>query len=181
MDIEHYEDHLMELERVLETALQRVAERYPAYEDDLYIVGLEVDGQYHKVTVGVANVRDETVTVDSTRLIAKAEEKVLTAEDYGRLVTGSFDAQEVVDKLRDHFGDEDLVSHDDPRPRRFRIRSNYPDVTIVAVDEATALEEYDELLDAEDRLGETIVEDLGPAEFPMPGRRPGARGPLRRT
>jgi len=52
---DEYAEHLKTLRLALVHALVAAAEEYPEQADQLYIVGLDVDGQYVEITVGVSN------------------------------------------------------------------------------------------------------------------------------
>jgi hypothetical protein len=52
------DEHVAEIASVLREALRLAAEAHPGFADELYILNLDVDGQYHTVTVGVSNITD---------------------------------------------------------------------------------------------------------------------------
>jgi len=57
--------HVMNMADTIAEAFRRaIADGFDP--SDLYLVGVDTDGQYVNVTIGVANIRDLTYEVDST-------------------------------------------------------------------------------------------------------------------
>lgn len=60
--------HLAQVSASMAIAFQLVADSFSEDQDELYVVGVNVDGQFVKTTIGYSNIRDYVVEVDSDDL-----------------------------------------------------------------------------------------------------------------